>query len=195
MDNGPYEQQSISIIGKCSFEFVADALCQGSIVRLNSLDFREKYVLLFFYVADFSTVCFTEMFALQDALPEFEKRNVEVLGISVDPAMTHCAWVNTARSQGGIEGITFTLISDVQKKISRAYGILDEKKGSCLRGTFILDKDGVVQHASVNLPGIGRNIQELLRIVDAIQYTEKCGELCPVDWHSGDAGIAITKVT
>lgn len=199
MENGSYEQQntpqSVSIVGKRSLEFVADAIYRGNIVRLNSLDYYGKYILFFFYSADFSVICPTEMHALQDALPEFQKRNVEVVGVSVDPIQTHRAWLATPRSQGGIEGITFTLISDVQKQISRAYRILNEEKGYCLRGTFIVDKLGIVQYGAVNTFEIGRNITELLRIVDAIQFVEVHGELCPVDWQAGQSGINITKTT
>lgn len=182
---------SSSIIGKRSPEFVADAICQGSLVRLNSLDYYGQYVLFFFYSSDFSVICPTEMYALQEALPEFKKRNVEVVGISVDPIETHLAWLRTPRSQGGVEGITFTLISDVQKKISKAYCILDVEKGYSLRGAFVVDKLGIVQYGSVNTFEIGRSIPDLLRTIDAIQFTETHRELCPVNWQPGQDTIKI----
>lgn len=186
--------ESKSIIGKRSPEFVADAISKGQVVRLNSLDFYGKYVLFFFYEADFSVVCPTEMFALQEALPEFNKRNVEVVAVSVDPIQTHIAWLSTPQKEGGIQGITFTIISDVLKELSAAYHILDVEKGHSLRGTFIADQLGLVQYGAVNTVEIGRNIAELLRIIDAIQFTERSGELCPINWRQGDAGIKLNSV-
>ncbi|MBY0110041.1 MAG: peroxiredoxin [Candidatus Babeliaceae bacterium] len=184
-------QEIASIIGKQSPEFVADAIINGEVVHMNSLDFYGQYVLFFFYEADFSLVCPTEMYALQDALPEFKKRNVEVVAVSVDPIQTHLAWLKTPRKQGGIEGITFTMISDVHKVLSKAYYILDEKRGCCLRGTFLVDTNGIVQYGSVNSYQIGRNVPDIIRIIDAIAYTQTHKELCPMDWHPGDNAIDV----
>ncbi len=182
-------QEIPSIIGKQSPEFVADAIINGQVVHMNSLDFYGQYVLFFFYEADFSLVCPTEMYALEDALPEFKKRNVEVVGVSVDPIQTHLAWLKTSRKQGGIEGITFTIISDVHKTLARAYYVLDEQKGSALRGTFLVDTNGIVQYGAVNSYQIGRNVPDIIRIIDAIAYTQTHKALCPMDWRAGDKPI------
>lgn len=184
-------EEVTTIIGKRSPEFVADAIVMGNVARINSLDFYGKFLLFFFYESDFSFVCPTEMHALQEALPEFNKRNVEVVAASVDPIQTHIAWLKTPRSLGGIEGTTFTMISDVHKTLTKAYYIFDEERGCSLRGTFIADKEGIVQYGAVNTLEIGRNIPDLLRIIDAIQFTETHGELCPMDWHPGQATITL----
>lgn len=184
----------ISIIGKKSPEFAADAVQENEIIRVNSFDLFGQYVLLFFYESDFSFVCPTEMYALQDTLQEFKKRNVLVAGVSVNPIQSHLAWLKTARSRGGIEGITFMLISDVSKILSKAYKIYDEKEGSCLRGTFIIDRTGTVQYGSVNSFEIGRNIPDILRTIDAIQYTETSKELCPMDWQAGQKPINLNSL-
>lgn len=182
-------QEIPSIIGKQSPEFIADAIINGEVVHMNSLDFYGQYVLFFFYEADFSLVCPTEMFALQEALPAFKKRNVQVVGVSVDPIQTHLAWLKTPRKQGGIEGITFTLISDNHKTLSQAYYILDEMRGCSLRGTFLVDTMGIVQYGTVNNYQIGRNVPDIIRIIDAISYTQTHKELCPMDWTPGDPAI------
>ncbi|MBX7067003.1 MAG: peroxiredoxin [Parachlamydiales bacterium] len=182
-------EQSISIIGKRSPEFVVDAIINGRIERINSLDFYGKYLLLFFYQSDFSLICPTEMLALQDELNEFKKRNVDVVSVSVDSLQSHMAWLNVPRSQGGIEGITYPMISDIHKDLSRAFCVLDETNGCSLRGAFIVDNRGIVQYAAVHNFSIGRNIKELLRVVDAVQFTQKHGELCPVDWKPGEKPI------
>lgn len=183
------EERPNSIIGKRSPEFVADAVMNGKIERINTLDFYGKYVLLFFYESDFSFLCPTEMLALQDELKTFAKRNVEVVAVSVDSVQSHLAWLKVPRDQGGIEGVSYPIIADVHKALSRAYCILDEKEGRSLRGTFFIDREGIVQYGAVHSFSIGRNIEELIRVIDAIQFTEKHGELCPMDWYLGDKAI------
>lgn len=187
------QEEALGIIGRRSPEFVADAVYQGEVVRINSLDFYGKYVMFFFYEADFSFVCPTEMFALQEALPEFQERKVEIVAVSVDSIQTHIAWLQTPRKEGGIEGIKFMIIADIKKTISRAYYVLDETKGSPLRATFIVDPLGIVQYSSVNTVQIGRRISDLLRIIDALQFTANHGELCPMDWKKGDKTIEFDK--
>lgn len=182
-------EKSVSIIGKRSPEFVADAIIKGRIERINSLDFYGKYLLLFFYQSDFSLVCPTEMLALQEEINEFNKRNVEVVSVSVDSLQSHLAWLQVPKDQGGIQGIAYPMISDIHKELSRAFCVLDEKKGCSLRGSFLVDNEGIVQYAAVHNFSIGRNIKELIRVVDAIQYTQKHGELCPVDWQPGEKAI------
>lgn len=180
-----------SIIGRKSPEFVADVVVDGKIETINSLDFYGEYILFFFYEADFSLVCPTELFALQEALPAFKKRSINVVGVSVDPIQTHTAWLNKSRAEGGIQGVTFMLLSDVHKTLSQAYCILDEERGHSLRGTFLVDKAGIVQYGSVNTYAVGRTIADLLRIIDALQFTETHGELCPMDWMPGKEGIKV----
>ncbi len=187
------QKETLGIIGKRSPEFVADAVYNDEVVRINSLDFYGRYVMFFFYEADFSFVCPTEMFALQEALPEFKKRKVEIAAVSVDSIQTHIAWLKTPRKEGGIEGVKFMVISDIKKTLSRAYYVLDETKGSPLRATFIVDPFGIVQYSSVNTVQIGRRISDLLRIIDALQFTVDHGELCPMDWKKGDKAIEFNK--
>lgn len=182
-------QNNLTIIGKRSPEFVADAIVDGKIIRINSLDFYGKYVLFFFYESDFSFVCPTEMLALAKNINEFKKRNVEVVTASVDSIQAHAAWLKIPQNQGGIQGFPFTMLSDLHKDLSRAYYILDEKTGRSLRGTFIVDPYGIVQYGSVHNYGVGRNTEELLRVIDAIQFTQKHGELCPLNWKPGQPGI------
>lgn len=188
------EKNSPSIIGKRSPEFIADAVVNGGIERINTLDFYGKYILLFFYESDFSFLCPTEMLAMQDSIAEFKKRNVEVVAASCDSIQSHIAWLKVPREQGGIKGVTYPIISDIQKELSRAYCILDEKRGCPLRGAFFIDREGIVQYAAVHSFSIGRNIEELLRVIDAIQFTEKHGDLCPMDWNLGDKGIDLKRM-
>ncbi|MFA6065940.1 MAG: peroxiredoxin [Candidatus Babeliaceae bacterium] len=187
------QRNADSIVGKQAPEFIADAIINGKVTRISSLDFYGQFFMLFFYEADFSFVCPTEMHALQAALPEFKQRNVEILGASVDPIQAHMAWLKTPQNQGGIEGITFPLIADVNKSLSRAYYVLDEEAGSALRGTFLIDKNGIVQYGSVNSFQIGRNVADLLRTIDALQFTQEHKELCPMDWAPGKTSILLSS--
>lgn len=173
------------IVGSAACEFIAEAIIGNEIVTVSSLDFYGKYVLYFFYANDFSIVCPTEMHVLQERLTEFKNRDVQVVGISTDTIQAHIAWLKTPKEKGGIKGITFPLISDVCKKISRAYRVLDEKRGTSLQASFIADKTGIIQYAAASNADVGRNIDELLRVVDAIQEVSKHGELCPANWRAG----------
>ncbi len=175
----------LTIIGSRSPEFSVQAIVGGKIVNLTSLDLLDRYALLFFYPNDFSIVCPTELMALQHALPEFEQRSVEVIGISVDSIEAHQAWLLQPESDHGISGVTFKLVSDVRKELARAFCVLDEDAGICHRGVFLLDRDSLVVYGAVNNLDVGRNIEELLRIVDAAQHTEQYVEWCPADWRPG----------
>ena len=155
-------------------------------------DFDGKYKVVFFYPLDFTFVCPTEIHAFQQMLPEFEKRNAEVFGVSVDSVYTHLAWLNTPKATGGIEGVTYPLISDINKTLSKEYGVLDEKQGVAFRGVFILDKDNCVQSMTVNNLGLGRNISEIIRTLDALQHFEKHGEVCPANWTVGSKAMKPT---
>jgi peroxiredoxin (alkyl hydroperoxide reductase subunit C) len=180
------------LIGQAAPEFTAQAVVGGVIKPISLQDFEGKYKLLFFYPADFSYVCPTELFALQDNLKEFEKRHVAVLGVSVDSVHTHSAWLSRPKSDGGIEGITYPIIADITKEISRQYQVLDEQNGIALRGVVLLDRDNRVQALQLYNTDIGRSISEILRIIDALQFTEENGQVCPANWQPGDHGIDAT---
>ena len=191
------------LIGKPAPHFSANAVVNGTIVPDFSLDqFKgKKYVILFFYPKDFTFVCPTELIGFQEALGEFEKRDVAVVGCSTDSEFSHWAWVNTPRSQGGIQGVTYPIVSDINKTISADYGVLagDEEidedgnvevNGELIayRGLFLIDKDGIVRHQLINDFPLGRSIDEAIRVVDALQHFELYGEVCPLGWHKGDSG-------
>ncbi|APF16830.1 peroxiredoxin (alkyl hydroperoxide reductase subunit C) [Caldithrix abyssi DSM 13497] len=148
-------------------------------------DYRGKYVVVFFYPLDFTFVCPTEILEFNKFLPEFEKRNVQVIGVSTDSHFSHLAWKNTDLKDGGIGNIKYPLVSDFTKQISRDYGVLIEEDGVALRGSFLIDKEGILQHAVINNLSLGRNIKEMIRMVDALQHFEKYGEVCPADWEAG----------
>jgi len=178
------------LVGRQAPDFKAMALMPDKTFQEISLsDYKGKYILLFFYPLDFTFVCPTELHALQDKLSEFEKRDVQVLGISVDSHFTHLAWVSQPRSQGGIEGTTFPLISDLGKQITQDYDVEVPDSSFSLRAVFLINRDGTVQYQAVHNTDIGRNIQELLRVVDALQFTEQHGEVCPANWQAGEDGF------
>ena len=176
------------LVGRKAPDFDVEAVVNGlqfvDSVKLS--DFKGKYVVLFFYPLDFTFVCPTELHAFQDKLEEFCKRNVELLGCSVDSKFSHFAWLTTPRNRGGIEGVTYTLLSDINKVVSADYDVLLEGAGIALRGLFLIDKEGVVRHQVVNDLPLGRNVDEVLRLVDALQFTEQYGEVCPANWNKGD---------
>lgn len=169
-------------VGKKAPDISCEAVVNGTIKHFNLSSIHGKYKLLFFYPLDFTFVCPTELHALQDRLADFVKRNVEIIGISVDSVYAHQAWLAVPRHKGGIEGVAYPLLGDVTKKVSRDYGILNEELGVALRAVFLLDKDDVVQYASVNNLSLGRNISELLRVVDALTHVQRVGEVCPANW-------------
>lgn len=150
--------------------------------------YRGKYVLLFFYPLDFTFVCPTEIIALSDRVEEFEKLNVQVIGASVDSHFSHLAWRNTSRDQGGIGDIRYPLVADLNKQIARDYDVLLDG-GVALRGLFLIDCRGIVRHQVVNDLPLGRSVDEALRMVQALQYFEKHGEVCPADWKEGNRAI------
>ncbi|OQX15813.1 MAG: thioredoxin peroxidase [Desulfobulbaceae bacterium A2] len=156
---------------------------------LSSL--RGKYVVLFFYPLDFTFVCPSEIIAFNKALDQFKAKNCEVIGVSVDSQYSHWAWKNTPVNEGGIGPIQYPLVADLDKKISSAYGVL-LPDGVALRGTFLIDKEGVVRHAVINDLPLGRNVAEALRMVEALQFHEKHGEVCPANWKEGDDAMTPT---
>lgn len=174
-------------------DFTEKAVVDGQVVNEFKLsDQRGKYVVLFFYPLDFTFVCPTELHAFQGKLEEFKKRNVEVIGVSTDSWFSHLAWLNTPKNQGGIEGVTYPLVSDFNKTISKSYDVLFEGLGAAYRGLFLIDKKGIVQHQVVNNLPLGRSVGEVLRMVDALQFTEEHGEVCPADWKEGDKSMKPT---
>ncbi|RMH05257.1 MAG: peroxiredoxin [Planctomycetota bacterium] len=178
------------LVGKEAPDFTATAvLADGSFKDDFKLsDFRGKYVVLFFYPLDFTFVCPSELIAFDHRLAEFEKRNVQVIGCSIDSHFTHLAWRNTPVNEGGIGPVKYPLVADLTKNIARDYDVLINE-AVALRGSFLIDKDGVVRHQVVNDLPLGRNIDEMLRMVDALQFTEEHGEVCPAGWKSGDEGM------
>ncbi len=186
--------QDIATVQNEAPDFSAQAVAgDGSVREIKLSDYRGKYVVLFFYPLDFTFVCPTEIIALSDRVKEFAVRNAQVIGVSVDSHFSHIAWRNTPRKQGGIGEVTYPLVSDLDKSISRKYGVLVEKPGIALRGLFIIDKEGKLRHITINDLPLGRNVDEVLRVLDAIQFNEKHGEVCPVNWQKGEEGMRPDK--
>lgn len=196
------------LVGKKAPLFEADAVINGGeFVEKFSLEqfIGKKYVLFFFYPLDFTFVCPTELIAFQDKIGEFEKRNVAVVGCSVDSNFSHWAWLNTEKKNGGIKGVKYPIVADLSKTISANYDVLAgeyytnedgnlEFEGApvAYRGLFLIDKQGVVRHQVVNDLPLGRSVDEALRMVDALEFFEENGEVCPANWHKGDEGMKAT---
>ena len=172
------------------FTFAA-VLGNGEIV--NNFNFKKhingKAAVLFFYPLDFTFVCPSELIAFDHRYEEFKKRGVEVVGVSIDSEFTHNAWRNTPTENGGIGAVKYALAADVKHEIAKAYGIEHPEEGVALRGSFLIDKNGVVRHQVVNDLPLGRNIDEMLRMVDALQFHEEHGEVCPAQWEKGKEGM------
>jgi alkyl hydroperoxide reductase subunit AhpC len=160
----------------------------GTFKQVSLEDYHGKYLLLFFYPLDFTFVCPTEIIAFSEAIDRFEALGVAVLGCSVDSQYSHLAWRNTPRREGGIGQIKYPLIADLDKNIAAAYDVLLDD-GIALRGLFLIDKEGIVRHQVVNDLPLGRSVDEALRMVKALQYFEKNGEVCPANWKEGAASI------
>ena len=171
----------------------AAVLGNGEIV--NNFNFKKhingKAAVLFFYPLDFTFVCPSELIAFDHRYEEFKKRGVEVVGVSIDSEFTHNAWRNTPTENGGIGAVKYALAADVKHEIAKAYGIEHPEEGVALRGSFLIDKNGVVRHQVVNDLPLGRNIDEMLRMVDALQFHEEHGEVCPAQWEKGKEGMAL----
>ncbi len=179
------------LVGKQAPNFTAPAvMADGSINESFSLDnYKGKYIVLFFYPLDFTFVCPTELIAFSHRIDEFEKRGVQVLGCSIDSQFTHVAWRNTPVFEGGIGQVKYPLIADVKHQICRDYDVEFDVEGVAFRGSFLIDQKGVVRHQVVNDLPLGRNIDEMLRMVDALQFHEEHGEVCPAGWSKGDQGM------
>jgi peroxiredoxin (alkyl hydroperoxide reductase subunit C) len=180
------------LVGRSAPDFTASAvLGNGEIV--DGYRFSEaikgKYAVVFFYPLDFTFVCPTELIAFDKRLDEFKKRNVEVIGVSVDSQYVHNAWRNTPVDKGGIGAVGYTLVADLTHAIAKDFDVETPNGAVAYRGSFLIDKDGIVRHQVVNDLGLGRNIDEMLRMIDALQFNEEHGEVCPAGWKKGDAGM------
>jgi len=177
------------LVAKEAPDFKAQAVMpDNSFKEISLSDYKGKYVVLFFYPLDFTFVCPSEIIAFDKRLGEFASRNVEVIGVSIDSHFSHLAWKNTDINNGGIGNVQYPLVADIDKAITEAYDVRTGP-GIALRGSFLIDKDGVVQHQVVNNLSLGRDIDEMLRLVDALQFTEEHGEVCPAGWQKGKAGM------
>lgn len=178
------------LVGKQAPDFTANAvLGNNEIKEITFSQFtRGKYAVLFFYPLDFTFVCPSELIAFDHRLEEFKKRGVEVLSVSIDSQFTHLAWKNTPVNNGGIGQVQYAMVADVKHEIARAYDV-ESEGGVAYRGSFLIDKQGVVRHQVVNDLPLGRNVDEMLRMVDALQFTEEHGEVCPAGWNKGKAGM------
>ncbi|KAL1545638.1 myb-like DNA-binding protein bas1 [Salvia divinorum] len=175
----------LPLVGNVAPDFEAEAVFDQEFIRVKLSDyFKKKYVILFFYPLDFTFVCPTEITAFSDRHGEFEKLNTEILGVSVDSVFSHLAWVQTDRKSGGLGDLAYPLISDVTKSISKSYGVLIPDQGIALRGLFIIDKEGVIQHSTINNLAIGRSVDETLRTLQ-----ENPDEVCPAGWKPGEKSM------
>ena len=195
----------MGLVGTSAPKFSANAIINGgeSVSGFSLDQYHEKnYVILFFYPKDFTFVCPSELHAFQEKLDEFKKRNCEIIGCSTDTAETHWGWLQLPKAKGGIQGVTYPLVADTNKTISDAYDVLNGEydyneegelvaTGSMIayRGLFLIDKEGVVQHQLVNNLPLGRNVDEAIRVLDALQFHEENGEVCPANWKPGDDGM------
>ena len=174
-------------VGQEAPDFTATAVFDQEFKTIKLSDYQGQYVVLFFYPLDFTFVCPTEIIAFSDRYSEFSDLNTEVLGVSVDSEFSHLAWIQTDRKEGGIGDIAYPLVSDIKKEISSAYNVLDPDAGVALRGLFIIDREGIMQHATVNNLSFGRSVDETLRTLKAIQYVQSHpDEVCPAGWKEGD---------
>lgn len=178
------------LVGKPAPDFTAQAVMpDNSFKQLKLSDFKGKYVILFFYPLDFTFVCPSEIIAFDNRLANFKERNVEVLGVSVDSHFSHLAWKNTPVDKGGIGNVQYPIVADLTKQIARDYDVLTGDGAVAFRGTFLIDKEGKVRHQVINDLPLGRNIEEALRMVDALQFHENNGEVCPAGWNKGKEGM------
>jgi len=179
------------LISKPAPNFKANAVFKNEIKEIELSNYQGKYVLLFFYPLDFTFVCPTELHAFQENLNEFKQRNVEVLGCSVDSQFTHLAWLNTPKSEGGIEGIEYGLIADIGGHIAKMFDVLGAD--IAFRAWFLIDEKGIMRHQMINDLPLGRNVKEAIRLIDALQHSQKHGQVCPANWNKGDKAMNTTK--
>ncbi|MEM9772530.1 MAG: peroxiredoxin [Cyanobacteria bacterium P01_D01_bin.73] len=174
-------------VGQPAPDFTAIAVIDQEFQSIQLSDYRGKYVVLVFYPLDFTFVCPTEIAAFSDRHSEFSDLNAEILGISVDSEYAHLAWIQTKRTDGGVGDLNFPLLSDIKREISTTYGVLDPDSGVALRGLFLIDRDGILQHITVNNLAVGRSVDEPLRILNALHHVQgHADEVCPADWQPGN---------
>ena len=183
----------MSLVGKQAPEFATQGVLGGAFKDFKLTDYvgkkDGKWVVLFFYPLDFTFVCPTEILAFSDRIGEFKALGAEVFGVSVDSKFSHLAWTEKKREEGGISGLAYPLLEDMTKTIARSFDVLDEAAGVALRGLFIIDPQGVVQHATINNLGVGRDVDETLRVLQAFQYVAEHGEVCPAGWKPGSKAM------
>jgi len=173
------------LVGNKAPQFSVEALVKGEFKKVSLSDYNGKWKVLFFYPLDFTFVCPTEITAFSDSIERFQELNCEVLGVSVDSKFSHLAWSKQSRTEGGIGAINFPLLADINKKMATDYHVLLEEVGIALRGLFIIDPNDVIQHCTINNNSVGRNVEEVLRTLEAFQYNAKHGEVCPANWNKG----------
>ncbi len=176
---------AVAQVGKPAPDFTTTAVVDGQFKELKLSDYRGKNVVLFFWPLDFTFVCPTEIVAFSEAASKFAEKNTQLLGASIDSQFTHLAWQNTPRDQGGLGKIEYPMLSDLTQEISRKYGVRSEG-GVAYRGLFLIDREGIVRHLLINDLPLGRNVDEALRMVDALTHFEKHGEVCPANWKPGE---------
>jgi len=181
----------MALIGKSLIDFTAAAVMKDNSINegfnLNQY-VKGKYAVLFFYPLDFTFVCPSEIIALNKKIEEFEQKNTAVISVSIDSQFTHLAYKNTAIKDGGIGQVSFPMVADIDKSIARSYEVL-HNEAVALRGVIVADESGIIRHTLVNDLPLGRSIDEILRIIDALEYHKQHGEVCPANWHKGDRGM------
>ncbi len=182
-----------TLVAKQAPDFTATAVMGDNSMKedFKLSDYQGKYVVLFFYPLDFTFVCPSEIIAFDRALDKFREKNCEVIGVSIDSQFTHWAWKNTPVDKGGIGNIRYPLVADLDKSISRRYGVLLDI-GIALRGTFLIDREGIIRHEVINDLPLGRNVDETLRMLDALQFHEQHGDVCPANWKEGEEAMKPT---
>ncbi|KAF9437963.1 Peroxiredoxin-2 [Entomortierella beljakovae] len=179
----------VASVGKIAPAFKANAVVDGAFKEVSLDDYKGQYVVLFFYPLDFTFVCPTEIVAFSEAADRFKELKTAVLACSCDSEFSHLAWVNTPRTQGGLGEMKIPIISDFTKKMATDYGVLKEDEGVAYRGLFIIDPKQVIRQITINDLPVGRNVDETIRLVEAFQFTDEHGEVCPIGWQKGQSTI------
>ncbi|CAH0564354.1 unnamed protein product [Brassicogethes aeneus] len=184
----------VPLLNQLAPGFKGPAVINDSFENISITDYRGQYLILIFYPMDFTFVCPTEIIAFSERADQFKSIKTSIVGISTDSEFTHLAWTNTPRQQGGVDKLNFPLLSDKSMKISRDYGVLDEDTGVAYRGLFIIDPKGMLRQVTINDLSVGRSVDEALRLVQAIQFTDEHGDVCPVNWVPGKSAITPTVI-
>ena len=179
------EARPVRLVGNKAPDFKGEAVVNGEFKTIQLSDYKGKWKVLYFYPLDFTFVCPTEIVAFSDSIDKFKELGCEVIGVSVDSQFSHLAWTKVPRNQGGLGDIKYPLLADITKKVASDYGVLIEDEGVALRGLFVIDDNDVIQQATINNLSVGRSVDEVLRLVEAYQYTAKHGEVCPAGWTKG----------